>query len=212
MVDVYLSVSDVELATGVTYTASTNPTLTQLQDYITRAEAQFETEVGVYKEQTITNEIVDGEWFGCKVSGFPLTVITQIIPNSGTEFELDWTGSALSASEYYIKTADISKIKIVNPQVGNRKYKVDYQSGYAYASMPQTIKDLVLLYTMNFVFENTLFNTSGNISGKTEIIDVDVYREITNGGSAYEGTKALRQIIEDKKGRLLKGRVKAFYK
>ena len=50
-------------------------------------------------------------------------------------------------------------------------------------------------------------STQGNLSGVTEIIDVGVYREITNGGNPAEGMSALNAIIAEEEGQF-RGSVK----
>lgn len=205
----YIDISDIETYLGVTFDATTSPTLTQMTEYLNKAESDFENDVGVFKSQTNTDVLVDGHYFGIILDKLPVVSITSVKERSGTLFNPTYT--AISSGDIYIKNADIGTIYLANPVVGEQQYKVTYVSGYAKASMPETIKTLVMMYALRHAFQFTFFDTNGEIGGKTEIIDVDVYREITNGGSPYAGLKAIDDVIAMQKSKFMRG-IKTFVK
>ena len=62
--------------------------------------------------------------------------------------------------------------------------------------------------TMRRIAQFNMFET-GVASNITRIIDVDVYREVTKGGNAFEGMRAMDQVISDAKG-LFRGKLRTF--
>jgi len=203
----YIDVSDIETYLGTTFSSSTSPTDTQMTDFLAKGEADFETEVGVFTEQTVTDEIVDGHFFGIKVANLPILSITSIEERSGTIFDPTYT--TVDSADYLITNANIGKVELANPISGDRMYRVSYTSGYAKASMPEGIKTLVMLYTLKHAFRFTFLETYGDLGGRTETIDVQVYREVTNGGSPFNGLTAIEQVISDQKSKVL-GSLKTF--
>ena len=151
----------------------------------------------VFTEETVSNELVDGHHFGVLVSKLPLNSITALSYRTGTIFDPSYT--ALTSSDYYIKNAAIGKVYLAKPLIGELQYRVSYTSGYAKVDMPERLKFLVMLYVLRHAFQNTLFNTNGEVGGTQEIIDVEVYREITNGGNPYNGLVALDNVISQAK-------------
>jgi len=197
MVDVYLSVADVEERLLTTFTTSTSPTLAEIQSLITLAEGDFETQVGIYQTQTGTVDIIDNSQTGVVfLKSLPITAITQLRGGNTNLLNPNWTvvdaTDSNSNPNYVIKNGDIGSV--YSAQCYDR-LEYTYNSGYSYANMPNAIKNIVFLMTYRYIFTKTFIETSGNLSGKTEIIDVDVYREITNGGNPYNGTQALDASI-----------------
>jgi len=205
----YIDISDIETYLDTTFTSSTTPTLAQMTEYLTKAETDFENDVGDFKSQTNTDVLVDGHYFGIILKKLPVNSITSINERSGTLFDPTYT--TLASGDIYIKNADIGTVYLANPIIGEEVYKVTYVSGYSKANMPEPIKTLVIMYTLRHAFQLTFFETNGEIGGKTEIIDVDVFREITNGGSPYNGLKAMDDVISLQKSKVLRG-LKTFVK
>ena len=170
----YIDLTDIETYLGVTFSSSTTPTDTQMTAYIAYGEEDFEADVGVFTQETVSNELVDGHHFGILVSKLPLNSITALSYRTGTIFDPSYT--ALTSSDYYIKNAAIGKVYLAKPLIGELQYRVSYTSGYAKVDMPERLKFLVMLYVLRHAFQNTLFNTNGEVGGTQEIIDVEVYR------------------------------------
>lgn len=204
----YISVSDIETITGVTYSTSTTPTLAQITDYIISAEARFENEVGTFKETTFTDEIVEGYSTGLWLRELiPLNSLTKIEVNHGNVFDPVWT-DVTSTIKYYIKNSSIGEVVLSAPMIGERQYRVSGTSGYSTATMPRLIKDLVVLYTMREIFKTEFFeNKNANV---TETIDVDVFKEVTKGGSVFNGLSDLDKLIESEKANV-KNRLTTYF-
>lgn len=198
----YIDLTDIETYLGKTFSSSTTPTSTQMTEFITIGEEDFEQDVGDFTSQTVSNEIVDGHYFGVYVSKLPLTAITTLEERSGTLFDPTYT--TISSDNYLIKNSNIGKIYLATPIIGQRQYRVTYTAGYAKASMPERLKFLVMLYVLRHAFQQTLFNTNGEVGGTQEIIDVEVYREITNSGNPFNGLVALDQVIHQAKQKWLR--------
>jgi len=215
MVDVYVSVEDIEIKLGKTFSNSTTPTVEQLESYIDVAEANFTEEFGDYSTGTVTNEIVDGQSFGLFLTQLPLISITTLEENSGTLFELDWTVidtnvTTLGSDENnaYIDDINIGKVELNNPLMGSRSYRVTYEKGYTTKNMPLNIKEIVIADTFGQMFKSTLFK-EGQVDNSEVIIDVEVYREITRGGNAFTGFQEINGILRDAKAKF-KGNLKTY--
>ena len=87
----------------------------------------------------------------------------------------------------------------VNGVKGSKQYRVTYTGGYTPATMPNGIKDLIYYMSWQEVFNTTLLNTQGS-GNTTETIDVDVYKEVTKGGSYYvNGTRDIDTLVDNEK-------------
>lgn len=188
----YIDISYIEDSLGTSFTDDTTPNITQVDNFISLAEEEFERNVGVFKLIDNT-EILNGTLLGLKVSNLPINSITSIEHNDGTRFDIDW--STIDSDEYVIDEGSIGTILLACPIVGDKNYRVVYSSGYDFDDVPLIFKNLVFLYAMRHVFNNTLFATNGDVSGSSEIIDVDVYRQVTNGGNPYNGIVSLNNVI-----------------
>jgi len=104
----------------------------------------------------------------------------------------------LDSDEYYVDNEETGKVRILNPLIGKKKYKITYTSGYSLTGMPNIIKDIVTFMTLKYVFKSQLF-ADQQFGEKETIIDVDVYREITKGGSPYTGLQELDNVIDELK-------------
>lgn len=195
----YINADDITSYTGVEYTSTSSPTLNQINAYILSGESDFEKECGVFKSTIFSNVIVDGCSFGFFLSDYvPLLTITAIEQNLGDDFTPIWSSSDI---DYYIDDADIGKVVVSNPFIGHRLYRVSGTSGYS--SIPQNIKDIVMLYVWRQIFQNEFFSKKG--ASVTETVDVKVYKEVTNGGSLSKGLDDLDSLISKRKSNLQKG-------
>jgi hypothetical protein len=204
----YIDISDIEAYLGKTFTESTTPTDIQMAEFIVKGEADFNEDVGVFSASTNTDLLLDGHSFGVILPKLPVTSVTGVSARSGTLFDPTWTALSLD-TDVYIRDANIGTVYLANPIIGEQNYKVSYVSGYSKANMPETIKTLVLMYTFKHAFQYTFMNTNGEIGGSEQIIDVDVYKEITRGGSTYQGMKAMDDVINSQKQLVLRA-IKAF--
>ncbi|MGM0641931.1 MAG: hypothetical protein ACQESN_10980, partial [Thermotogota bacterium] len=151
----YIDQTYIENRLNKTFSSSTSPTDTQLSKWIEVGENNFETEVGIFTEQTDIEEIVKCLHDGLLVSYKPITDISNIYRSDET-FDRNFTDHEIESDEFRIENAIRGKIKIKFPRP-NVEYKVIYSSGYATESMPENIKDLAFLYVMKEIFKNTLF-------------------------------------------------------
>ncbi len=194
----YIQATDITAKTGVTYSSTSSPTLNQINAYIASAESQFESECGVFKDVTFTNVITDGYSFGLWLNEYvPLNTITLLEENTGDDFTPVWVTSTLKK---YIDDSNLGKVILDNPVIGHRIYRVSGTCGYT--TIPQKIKDIVMLYVWREIFQNEFFSKKG--ASVTETVDVKVYKEVTNGGSLSNGVKDLDSLIEERKSNLQK--------
>ena len=210
MVGTYLTLSDVEKRIHKQFTSTTIPTASQMEDYITWSEADFDAEFGEHSESTTIDEVLDAYSFGLITKRKPIKEIIQIFETIGSKYDLNWSDTPLPTRKYRIKNANIGYIEMASPLMGESTYKIDYTSGYSYSEMPHIIKEIVLLMALRYAFEEVLFK-EGNIDASEKVVDVDVYREITRGGSPFRTFSELDSVLNRKK-ELFKNRLKTFFK
>lgn len=200
----YLSVAEFEGFIGLTYSATTSPTSTQISSFIDLAEIELEDSVGVYKTGTTTDEICDGHYFGLLLKKRPLVSVTSLSINYGTPFVPNWTvvysNVVTNKTKIAIEKPSISKLLLSPAIVGTGNYKITYVSGYT--TIPANIKYLVFLMAYRKIFNMTSLQTNG--SNEIETIDVGVYRSVTNGGNLFNGIKDLNSLIDSEKKRVAK--------
>jgi hypothetical protein len=109
----------------------------------------------------------------------------------------------IAPTDYRIKNINTGFVELRNPYI-NLEYEVVYISGYDLEEIPKNIKYLVYLYTMRYIFNNTILNTDGSFGDSQEIIDVGVYKEITGKSLYTDGLTTLDKIISDAKSALSK--------
>jgi len=199
MTNKYLSIDDFSTFRGVTPTATTSPSLSQVNEYIELAEIEFEGRATDYSEQTDVVLSSRARKFqiggGIYVEGGHLTNVSKVEVSDGNDFDPTWTELDTNPVSYIIDNALIGKIRI-NNYIMKRMYRATVDKGYSLVNMPVNIKYAVYVMTMKKIFENHLFDN--NISDSvTRIIDVDVYKEISKGGNPFEGFGALDVIIND---------------
>lgn len=210
MVGTYLTLEDVERRINKRFTNNTIPSNMQMEEYITWSESDFESEFGVFSESTTVDEVLDSYSFGLITKKKPIKEIIQIFETIGTKYDLNFSDTALPERKYRIKNANIGYIDMASPIMGESTYKIDYTSGYSYSEMPHIIKEIVLLITLRYAFEEVLFK-EGNIDDSEKIVDVDVYREITRGGSPFRTFAELDSVINRKK-ELFQRKLKTYFK
>lgn len=203
MVDVYLSVSDIEGYLGVSYDTTESA---KMEKFITIGEKAFENEVGIYKTRTVTDYLYSSR-NGILLNYVPVGDLTSVKKSTGKKTNKEFT--AVDSDYYSMSLTNDRLLLLENPYLGI-VYEVVYTTGYAYASMPEEIKYLVFLYTMMSMFETTNINNEGLDVTKT--IDVDVYKKVTKG-NPYNGFGALKTMIEDRKKNLMQsGNLKVYTK
>ncbi len=196
----YIDISYIEDALNTEFSSTTNPTETQMEDYIDIAEEQFENEVGNFRLSDNV-EYKDGTKSGYLfLDKKPINSITSVEINNGDIFSPDY--EELETDEYAIVDSSIGQIALSSSSRGKLKYKVTYNSGYSAETMPKQIQYCVYLMTMRLAFQKTLFTDYGSTYGVTETIDVGVYKEVTKGGSAYKGTVDIDNLINGVKGNI----------
>ncbi len=200
MVDKYLSITDFSELRGVTPTATTSPTLTQVNEYITLAENEFDDKCGDFSEQTGLLEIVKGKKFqtegGIYIPNGHITSLTLLEVSDGDLYDPTFTEITNTPIVNYVLDNSLTGRVLIRNYIPKREYRITFNSGYALASVPSNIKYIVYLMTMKRLFQGHAFDNNVN-DNVTTIIDVDVYREITKGGSVFEGLGALNSIILD---------------
>jgi len=179
-----------------------------MNEYMDLAEADFESEVADMSLQDISNELVDGHSNCIVLSHIPVNTVGTIEINRGTRFDTDWSNIVTDVSKTLpnyavVDESAIGKVILNYPTIGDKIYRVSYNSGYSYANMPINIKQLVRIMTLRHVFKNNFFSSqgSGNVQ---EVVDVEVYRRITGGGSPYKGLTDIDNVISDAKGKVLR--------
>ena len=159
----------------------------------------------VIEPYTNFTDIVDGMSFGVWLRNrTPLKEIVSIETNIGNRFELNWSDKEL---KYYISNPEIGKVDLASPIIGDRQYRVSGVYGYEKNELPSIIKQLVMLYVFREYFKADFFNNKN--SDVTETIDVDVYREVTRGGSVINGISGIDNLIEKEKANV-KNRFRSF--
>jgi len=199
----YLTLEDWIQFRNTTPSDSTSPSELQVLDYIEMAEMDFELEVGNYSIQDDVDVISKGRAHGVTLD-YPVTLVNSIYISNGDLYNPTWSTNPLNTTDYALK--DNGRI-IIRDTVVNREYKVNIDSGYSVEDMPQNIKYLVYLLSMKFAFNSHLFEN--NISDNTtRIVDVEVYKEITNGGNPFGGFSSLNTMINDAKSNI-KGKLRS---
>lgn len=197
----YIDLEYIEATSGRTFTETTTPSSTQINSYINLAEQDFQRECGSYLEEE-TTEIVKCGSKGIYLSNLPINTIVSIKQSNGDRISpLFQTG--LESTDYRLKNITTGFIELRHSYIG-LEYEVTYTSGYDSENIPENIKYLVYLYTMRYIFNNTILNTDGNFGNSQEIIDVGVYKEITGKSLYTDGLVSLDRLISDAKSALSK--------
>jgi len=203
MVDTYLDVNDFKKYLNITtLDATTVPTEAQVISYINMAEGDFENDIGVFKNLDQT-KIVKGIAIGLYVPDLPISTISTISLSNGDLITPIFT--LIPSTDWTISDNAAGRVLLRNPFI-NREYEVNYTSGYTYLDMPEKIKYITFLYTMNYLIDTYVFDTQGGSESKSEIIDVGAYKEITKN-TAVNGKGALLSLIDHQKS-LFKGKLK----
>ena len=203
----YFTLTDFETLRGIAPSSTTSPNDDQVQKYIDLAVLQFERDVGVYMEQTGVTENVYASSFGFYTKNVPINTINTISISNVDRITPTFT--AIESTDYRLIDDAAGRILLRSPVV-TREYQIDMDTGYSYQNMPDNVKYLIYLMTINQIFQFHLFEN--NISGDvTKIVDVDVYKEITKGGNALTGSTAMANMISDAKANL-KGQLKTMIK
>ena len=192
----YIDIDYIETELSTTFDSTTSPTDDQINKWITVGEGNFEEDVGVFTVDTYTS-IVQGIHDGLILPYTPINSITSIKRSSGA-WDRNFDDNEVDSDDYRVYDNIRGKVQLKLPYP-RTEFQVVYSAGYSSVDMPERLKKLVFLYIVREIFKNTLFSTDGNVSGKTETIDVDVYKEVI-GGNPYEGTKAIDMLINDEKG------------
>lgn len=196
----YIDINYIEERLNITIDDDTSPNTTQLNHAIDKAEFDFDDEFGIYREQVGIVEVIDGSYeFIYTKDSLPLTAISQIEVRQGTIFDPTWVVLTTSPATYVIYDSELGKIAVSFGVKGPQQYRVTYTGGYASVDMPGNIKDLIYYMAWQEVFNNTMLNTQGS-GNTTETIDVDVYKEVTKGGSFYlNGTRDIDILVDNQK-------------
>ena len=195
---------EVDLVFDITVSFIKNETEFFVIDYTVEdlAVLDIQTQEEEIIEYTNFLDIVDGYSFGIWLKDrIPLKKIVSIETNIGNRFDLKWSERS---TKYYISNKDIGKVQLPNPIIGERQYRVSGVYGYEKNELPSIIKQLVMLYIFREYFKSEFFNKK--TADVTETIDVDVYREVTRGGSILNGMQGINELIEFEK-RNLKNRL-----
>ncbi len=203
MVNKYFSLEDFATWRGVTPSTTTSPTLTQVEQYITSSEEEFDITVGDYGTLTDQIEIIKALDFGFYIPKGHITTLTTVEVSNGDLITPTW--STVTSTDYVLNVQKTGRVRMRSPII-DREYRITFNSGYDYASVPNEIKEIVYLMTMKRIAQFNMFET-GVASNVTRIIDVDVYREITKGGDPFKGMSAMDMVISDAKG-LFKGKLR----
>jgi len=196
----YLTTADWTSFRKLTPTTTTTPSLAQVESFIEIAESEFESSVGDYSLHSGYDVVCIGRAHGITVKE-PVTALNSLSISNGDLITPTWT--ILNSTDYVLKSD--GRILIREPYV-NREYKANIDSGYAVANVPMNIKYLIYLMSMRRAFNAHLFES--NVSDSTtRIIDVEVYREITNGGDPFKGFGSLDMMINEEKANI-KGRLR----
>ena len=206
MANVYLSVEDVEKFLHTTYDEETDPSVEELEDFITLAEEEFENEVGVYTLRTAT-EYLRASVNGVYLSNKPKDGDVNVYRSNGQKINPEFT--ELDEDSYMMSYESDYLLLLQFPEITNI-YKVEYETGYDYEDMPLNIKYLVFLYLVKRLVVRNMSKQTGDDSIRT--IDVEVYRQVTNS-NPYKGFTELNKMIEkEKKALLKKGNLKVINK
>lgn len=197
----YIDLEYIEATSGRTFTETTTPSSTQINSYINLAEQDFQRECGSYLEEE-TTEIVKCGSKGIYLSNLPINTIVSIKQSNGDRISPLFQ-TELESTDYRLKNITTGFIELRHPYIG-LEYEVTYTSGYDSENIPENIKYLVYLYTMRYIFNNTILNTDGNFGNSQEIIDVGVYKEITGKSLYTDGLVSLDRLISDAKSALSK--------
>jgi len=201
MTDVYLSVSDIEEILSISYTSAE---IARMEKMIAVGTKAFETDVGVYSDDSSVDFLLSSSK-GVLLTKTPSSTPVVYKP-TGDMFNPTYV--ELLSSDYIQDPLKPRFVKLRYPENGVR-YKVMYNSGYTFATVPYEIKYLVFLYTMLSDFETSVIANEG--LDVTQTIDVDVYKKITKG-NPYNGFGALQEMIQTRKATLVsKGVLKSYH-
>ena len=168
-------------------------------------EVDTEEEIIVDTEYYNFEDITDGYSFGIWLKNrTPLKEITNIQINRGTEFDTNFVDYN---TKFYISNSEIGKVELPNTFIGNRQYKVRGVYGYTKEELPIQIKELVKLYVFREIFRAEFFENKN--ADTIETIDVNVYKEVTRGGSIINGLTSIDDLITQEKGNL-KNKLKSY--
>lgn len=184
----YISLTFVEDYTGLSFTADTVPSLSQVQDYIDIAESEFDARYGDMAGSTQVEEIVERIGNTLFLSNVPISSIVSLERNTADVFSPVW--EAVSTDDFVIRDD-----KVVIKSSG-REFRVTYVPGYQ--SIPLFLKEIVVLMVMEKSFINDFLRVGGSPGGKQVVVDADVYRSITGGGSIYQGIGDLKSLVDSK--------------
>jgi hypothetical protein len=201
MVLKYLNLTDFTNLRGLEPSGTTTPNEDQVSNFIAIAEKDFEDKVGNYGLQSGIDVVTKGLAHGVTLEEPNLTINSIHISNGDL---ITPTWSLVPTTDY--KLDKYSRILLRNPIV-NREYKVNVDCGYSLSEVPIEVKYLVYLLTMSRIFNAHLFvnNVSDNV---TRIVDVEVYKQITKGGNAFQGLGAMKVVVDEQFG-VVKGKLRS---
>lgn len=202
----YIDVSFVEEFLNRKFDSTTNPSEDLLNKYIELAEYEFESKIGKFSEDTEVYTL-RGVYYGLSLDTKPIISVNNIWRNSGSLIQRNWT--LIDSKDYIVDDYKngIIFLRYPNP---NAIFRVNVTYGYTFEEMPLNIKRLVCLYTLRHIFNDTIFSTNGSFGSQEEIIDVDLYRKVTNKSAFTDSGNALNDIITKAESEFGEG-LKSYY-
>lgn len=212
----YTTVSKVASYLGEVIDATTTPSSSDVETFITRAEAEVDEITGTsFSTQTATAELYDYDKYAVfvkepqlsqvgrvdhiyspirnvvQLNNRPLISVTSLEVNQGTVESPDW--KSLTENTDFIKYCDEAVIALVRadalPVENYQSIKVTYT--YGYASVPPLVEKLTTLLVVKEVLRLKQMNSSYNSMDSISIETISISK------STSESVKLLRDVQDE---------------
>ena len=179
----YTSLSNVEAYLRTTFSASTSPSITTVNEWVTDADTEVNNLTGAVFTSGTYTEYFDMPVASDKVivSNYPLISVSSIEYNTGTEYSPTWTSFSNSRT-----IGDI--IKFDKYVMGENYVKAVYVAGYT--TTPPEVEHLATLLVVK-----KIINSDDTSNGETESLSIGSISLTSNIG--ISGISNLDKNIED---------------
>ena len=171
MVNRYCAITDIQSYLDITIDTVNYPKQSLVEDWITASENDIDS---------FTDRKFDAgtetEFFSPQVASYvlwlkrtPITSITSISENTGTDFVPVWT-ALTSGVDYITESNDLGLVRTKVPYYGTKKLKADYVGGSATISLD--VKELCVAMVKKRYYESIL----GISSLDTELVSISSIR------------------------------------
>lgn len=194
----YCDASDVEaeLRADNSFSSSTTPTLTQVQDWIEAESDDIRHEADAeYGQQSVTDELIG--YFGGRyitIPEAPLVSVSSVEYNQDTIDDPDWVTK--TEGDDYTVFLDRGQLKLIggfNPKTGDKRFRIDYT--YGRSNVPKRIRKLCAKAVAKRTIETLLESDIETENAGTEV-SVGTIEIVKPSDYGAENYRILKQEVQ----------------